>query len=162
MTRFRWIAALSVAAVLLGALGLYSLWPTPKKYAIVIPPKPAIHAEWPVIDCGNTNVANLRPCQIPRASPEKFLLKVKLKNVRDPKNGFFIAFYPEKGTADAKKNWYYGGAIIGPGRQKGDIWEYEGEASVTTFRDQRMRGVLSRGDADLTEVLVEVESGTQN
>ncbi len=161
MTRFRLIAALSLVALLLGAWGLYAVWPTPRKFPIAIPPKPAIHAEWPVIDCGNKSVANSRLCPIPRTN-SRFLLKVKLKNIRDPGKGFFIAFYPERGTEDAKKNWYYGGAMVVEGHQTAGIWEFEGEARVCTYRDQRMRAVLKLPGETELEVLVEVEGDTKN
>src|SRR4051794_9523789 len=107
MTRYKFMAGLAlVSLALFAAWELYSFWFAPKKYPIVIPPKPAIHAEWPVIDGRTKTVVNSWPCPIPRTN-EHFLLKVKLKNVPDPKNGIFIVFCPARGTEDAKKNWYY-------------------------------------------------------
>jgi hypothetical protein len=143
--------------------GIYAVWFTPKQFPVAIPPKPAVHVEWPVIDCDANSRANSSGCSIPPMGSNMFSLKVKVKHLPKPEQGLFIAFYPERGSEDAKRNWYYGGAIFGPGSKKGDFWEFEGEASVATFRDQRMRAILQRpGEPDFAEVLVTVEPEDQN
>lgn len=162
MARSRSIAmTIFLVVILMGTWGGYSLWPSPKKYLIAVPPKLAIHAEWPVIDCGAKNIATSPRCSVPPAGSNKFLLKIRVTNLPKPEQGLFIAFYPILGTKDAKENVYYGGAMFGQGSQKGGVWEFEGEASVVTFRDQRMRAVLQcPGEPDFAEVLVDVEPET--
>lgn len=160
MNRLRLVTGALLVSILVGAWALYLFWPAPKKYLVAMPPKPAIHAEWPVIDCATENRSQYF---IPRTGPSTFLLKIEVRNLPKPDQGLFIAFYPEHRTEDSKRNSYYGGAIFGPGTKKGEVWEFEGEASVTTFRDQRMRAILQRpGEPDFAEVLVTVEPENQN